>query len=52
MQNTEVLARSKQDLEQQRREAKDKKEEVHAILKEAGEILAELTGQKYSLRYD
>ena len=52
MQNTEVLTRSRQDLEQQRRQAKDKKEEVHAILKEAGEILAELTGQKYSLRYD
>jgi DNA repair exonuclease SbcCD ATPase subunit len=52
VQNTEVLVRSRQDLEQQRRQAKDKKEEVEAILKEAGEILAELTGKKYSLKYD
>jgi DNA repair exonuclease SbcCD ATPase subunit len=52
VQNTEVLVRSRQDLEQQRRQAKDKKEEVDAILKEAGEILAELTGKKYSLKYD
>ncbi len=52
VQHTEVLVRSRQDLEQQRRQAKDKKEEVEAILKEAGEILAELTGKKYSLKYD
>jgi hypothetical protein len=52
LQHTDVLARSRQDLEQQRRQAKDKKEEVDAILHEASEILAELTGQKYSLRYD
>jgi hypothetical protein len=52
VQNTEVLVRSRRDLEQQRRQAKDKKEEVDAILKEAGEILAELTGKKYSLKYD
>ena len=52
VQNTEVLVRSRQDLEQQRRQAKDKKEEVDAILKEAGEILAELTGKNYSLKYD
>jgi hypothetical protein len=39
-------------LEQQRRQAKDKKEEVDDILRRAGEILAQLTGQKYSLRYD
>jgi chromosome segregation ATPase len=52
MQHTEELARSRQDLEQQRRQAKDKTEEVDAILRGAGEILAELTGRKYSLRYD
>ncbi|MDQ3977771.1 MAG: hypothetical protein M3264_14715 [Thermoproteota archaeon] len=52
VQNTEVLVRSRQDLEKQRRQAKDKKEEVDAILKEAGEILAELTGKNYSLKYD
>ena len=52
IEQTEELTRSKQDLEQQRRQAKDKKEEVDAILRRAGEILAQLTGQKYSLRYD
>ena len=52
MQHSEELARSKQDLEQQRRQAKDKTEEVDATLRRAGEILAELVGQKYSLRYD
>lgn len=52
IQHTEELARSRQDLEQQRRQAEDKTEEVDAILRRAVEILAELTGQKYSLRYD
>jgi hypothetical protein len=52
MQHSEELARSRQDLEQQRRQAKDKTEEVDAILRRAGEILAGLIGQKYSLRYD
>ena len=52
MQHSEELARSRQDLEQQRRQAKDKTEEVDATLRRAGEILAELVGQKYSLRYD
>lgn len=52
VQHAEALARSRQDLEQQRQQAKDKTEEVDAILKEAGKILAELTGRKYSLRYD
>lgn len=52
MQHSEELARSRQDLEQQRRQAKDKTEEVDAILRRAGEILTELIGQKYSLRYD
>ena len=52
IEHNEELRRSRQDLEQQRRQAKDKKEEVDAILRRAGEILAELTGQKYSLTYD
>ena len=52
MQQTEALARSKQDLERERRQAKDKAEEVDAILSRASETLAELTSQKYSLRYD
>jgi DNA repair exonuclease SbcCD ATPase subunit len=51
MQHTEALARSRQNLEQQKRQAKEKMEEVDAILKEAADILAELTGRKYSLRY-
>jgi chromosome segregation ATPase len=49
VQYTEELARSRQDLDQQRRQAKDKTEEVNALLKRASEILAELTGHKYSL---
>ena len=52
MQHTEELARSRQELEQQRRQAKDKTEEVNAIMRKAADILVELTGQKYSLRYD
>src|ERR687895_633760 len=52
MQHTEELARSRQELEQQRRQAKDKTEEVNVILRKAADILVELTGQKYSLRYD
>ena len=51
VQHAEGLARCRQDLEQQRQQAKDKSEEVDAILSEASEILAELTSQKYSLRY-
>jgi hypothetical protein len=52
IEQTEELTSSRQDLEQQRRQAKDKKEEVDDILRRAGDILAQLTGQKYSLRYD
>lgn len=51
IEQTEELTSSRQDLEQQRRQAKDKKEEVDDILRRAGDILAQLTGQKYSLRY-
>jgi hypothetical protein len=51
MQHAEALARSRQNLEQHRRQAKNKKEEVDIILKEAADTLAELTGRKYSLKY-
>jgi archaellum component FlaC len=51
MQHAEGLARSRQKLEQHRRQAKNKKEEVDVILKEAAGTLAELTGRKYSLKY-
>ncbi len=51
-QHAEELARSRQDVEKQRRQAKDKIEEVDDILRRAGEKLSELTGQKYSVRYD
>jgi chromosome segregation ATPase len=52
VQYTEELARSRQDLDRQRRQAKNKTEEVNALLRRASEILAELTGHKYSLIYD
>ena len=52
IEQTEELTSRRRDLEQQRRQAKDKKEEVDDILRRAGDILAQLTGQKYSLRYD
>ena len=50
-QYNDSLARSRQDLEQQRRHAKEKREEVDALLAEAGKILAELTGKRYSIKY-
>ena len=52
MQLTEELARGKQELEQHMRQTKDKTEEVNAILDQASEILAELTGRKYYLTYN
>jgi DNA repair exonuclease SbcCD ATPase subunit len=51
MQYTEELGRSRQELEQQRRQVKDKTEELHAILTQACEVLAELTGRKYYITY-
>lgn len=51
-QHTEELARSSQELEQQKRQSKDKTEEVSAILNQTGEILAELSGRKYYLTFD
>ena len=52
MQHSEGLARSRLELEQEMRHLKAKTEEVNAILNQAGEILAELTGRKYYLAYD
>ncbi|MFL6482286.1 MAG: hypothetical protein ACJ70R_05115 [Nitrososphaera sp.] len=52
IQYREELERSRRNLEQRRRQAKEKIEEVDAILKRAGEILVKLTGQNYSLRYE
>nr|MDP9016671.1 hypothetical protein [Thermoproteota archaeon] len=52
MQHSEGLARSRLELEQEMRHLKDKTEELNAILNQAGEILAELTGRKYYLAYD
>jgi carboxypeptidase C (cathepsin A) len=51
-QHTEELARSRQELEQQMRQSKEKTEEVSAILNQTGEILAELSGRKYYLTFD
>lgn len=51
-QHTEELARSRQELEQQMRQSKDKAEEVSAILNQTGEILAELSGRKFYLTFD
>jgi chromosome segregation ATPase len=45
------MAKNRQLQEQQKRQVAEKTGEVDALLKEAGEILAELTGQKYSLEY-
>lgn len=51
LQHEEELARSRQSLEQQKRQITEKSAEVGALLNEADEILADLTGQKYSLEY-
>ena len=45
----ESLAQSRQSAEQQRRQIADKNAEIAALLKEAGEVLSSLTGQKHSL---
>ncbi len=46
--NVEV---SRQRLEQHRRQAREKKDEVDALVAEAGKTLAELTGKKYFIQY-
>jgi chromosome segregation ATPase len=50
-QHEEELARSRQNVEQLKRQIAEKSGEVDALLKEAGGILADLAGQKYSLEY-
>jgi hypothetical protein len=47
----EELARGRQNLEEQKRKIAEKGSEVDALLKEAGEILSGLAGQRYSLEY-
>ena len=51
VQHNAELAKNRQLQEQQTRQVVEKTAEVDSLLKEAGEILAELTGQKYSLEY-
>lgn len=51
LQHEEELAKSRQNVEQQKRQIAEKENEVDALLKEAGGILTDLTGQKYSLGY-
>lgn len=50
-QHEEELPKRRQNLEQQKRQIAEKSAEVSALLKGAGEILADLSGQKYSLEY-
>jgi len=50
-QHEEELAKNRQMQEQQKRQITEKTGEVGTLLKEAAEILAELTGQRYSLEY-
>jgi chromosome segregation ATPase len=50
-QHDEELVKNIQLLEQQKRQIAEKTSEVDAMLKEAAETLAELSGQKYSLQY-
>ena len=47
----EELTKSTQDFEQQKRQIAEKRGELDTLLKEAGAILAELTGQKYSIEH-
>jgi DNA repair exonuclease SbcCD ATPase subunit len=51
LQHEEELAKNRQNLEQQRRQIAEKNSEVSALLKEVGDILADLTGKKYLLEY-
>jgi hypothetical protein len=45
------LAKGRQNMEQQKHQIAEKGSEIDVLLKEAGEILADLVGQKYSLEY-
>ncbi len=48
---SEQLERSRQELELQKRQTGEKKTEVDMALKEAADVLHDLTGQQYSLKY-
>jgi prophage DNA circulation protein len=48
---TEELARNKVYLEQQKKQNEERKKEVDSSLKEAQEILLQLTGRQYSISY-
>lgn len=50
-QHNEEMAKSRQDMEQQKRQIVEKSSELDALLNEASTTLAELTGQKYSFKY-
>jgi predicted nucleic acid-binding Zn-ribbon protein len=47
----DALIRSRQNLEQHRQQAKEKRQEVDALLTETGKMLADLTGKTYSINY-
>jgi hypothetical protein len=47
----ENLERTKKDLDQQRRLAKERHQEVDGLLSEASDILVDLTGRRYSIKY-
>jgi chromosome segregation ATPase len=47
----EELSKNRQAQEQQQRQIAEKSGEVDSLLKEAGEILYDLTGQRYSIQY-
>ena len=51
IQHEEELARKRQSLEMQKRQIAEKTGELNALLKQASEILADLSGKKYSLEY-
>lgn len=51
VQQTDELARSRKELEQQRQRAMERTEEVNYILNQASEILVELIGRKYHITY-
>ena len=51
IQHEEELAKKRQSLEMQKRQIAEKTGEVSSLLKQASEILADLSGKKYSLEY-
>ena len=51
IQHEEELAKKRQSLEMQKRQIAEKTGEISSLLKQASEILADLSGKKYSLEY-